>query len=416
MVLSNIRIEEVLDTAYLVCDLDSKNFSEKTVWFSVPKQYSDMLTPDLYDPFLVALLFPAMEKSEDIYIKGNVSKKIYKNIELYVQKILITYADYLKRIKIDVDGFGLCNVEKRMIGPGFSAGVDSFSTFYDHYVLENDPEYKINALFFFNVGSHGKFSNPNTIIRFHERFDYLKSFPEEVGIPYIPVDSNIHFFHEKYGHQRTHPMSLIAPLLVFQKVLSKYYVSNAYNYYEEKKYGMETFNSSMAEFCEFYLLPLLSPVGLEIISDGGQYSRTEKESRIINYAPVKKYLNVCVNSDDLHTTAKNCGVCSKCLRTLMAYESMGKLDELKNVFNINIYKKKSFKYKCTQRIEYNKSGFAQDNVDFARAKGVFIPPYPIAFLVCLPQILYRYLIKMAKKILGKNSFEKIKRKIKKYEN
>jgi len=47
MVLSNIRIEVVLDTAYLVCDLDSEVFSEKTVWFSVPKQYEDMLTPDL---------------------------------------------------------------------------------------------------------------------------------------------------------------------------------------------------------------------------------------------------------------------------------------------------------------------------------------------------------------------------------
>lgn len=412
MVLSNIRIEVVLDTAYLVCDLDSEIFSEKTVWFSVPKQYEDMLTPDLYDPFLVALLFPAMEKSEDIYIKGNVSKKIYKNIDLYVQKILITYADYLKRIKIDIDGFGVYNLEKKIIGTGFSAGVDSFSTFYDHYVLENDSEYKINALFFFNVGSHGKFSNPNTIKRFHERFDYLKSFPAEIGIPYIPVDSNIHFFHEKYGHQRTHPLSLIAPILVFQKVLSKYYVSNTYSYFEEKKYGMETFDVDLAEFGEFYLLPLLSPVGLEIISDGGQYSRTEKESRIINYVPVRKYLNVCVNSDDLHTTAKNCGMCGKCLRTLMAYESMGRLDDLKEVFNINIYEKRSFKYKCRQRLEYKKSGFAQDNIDFARANGKFIPPYPVAFIVILPMIIFRIVVKICRNLLGDNFVDRVKRKVK----
>ena len=32
---------------------------------------------------------------------------------------------------------------------------------------------------------------------------------------------------------------MIAPILVFQSVLSKYYVSNAYNYYEEKKYILE---------------------------------------------------------------------------------------------------------------------------------------------------------------------------------
>ena len=80
MILSNIRIENRNDYSFLICDVDSKNFSEKTIWFSVPSEYSYMLTPNLYDPFLVALLFPAMDCGEEIIIKGNVSKKIYKNI------------------------------------------------------------------------------------------------------------------------------------------------------------------------------------------------------------------------------------------------------------------------------------------------------------------------------------------------
>ena len=414
MILSNLRIEKRNDYSFLICDLDSKNFSEKTIWFSVPSEYSYMLTPNLYDPFLVALLFPAMDCGEEIIIKGNVSKKIYKNINSYVQKILITYANYLKKIKIEIQGFdSVKNKEKKLVGTGFSAGVDSFSTFYDHYVLEDDSEYKINTLFFFNVGSHGKFSNSNTQKRFNERYNFLKSFPKEIGIPYIPVDSNLHHFHEKYGHQKTHPISLIAPILVFQSVLSKYYVSNTYNYYEEKKYAMETFDFDLAEFSEFYLLPLLSPDGLEIISDGGQYTRTEKESRIINYEPVKRYLNVCVRHDDGYLSVKNCSCCSKCLRTLMAYDSMDKLDELSYLFDLDIYRKQSYKYKCRQVLDYKYSGFAKDNIDFAKKNKKALPPKIFAMVICAPYLISEKIKKILRALLGRSRYELLKGKINK---
>lgn len=413
MILSNIRIENRNDYSFLICDVDSKNFSEKTIWFSVPSEYSYMLTPNLYDPFLVALLFPAMDCGEEIIIKGNVSKKIYKNINSYVQKILITYASYLKKINIEIQGYDTVNnKDKKLIGTGFSAGVDSFSTFYEHYVLEDDLEYKINTLFFFNVGSHGKFSNSNTQKRFNERYNFLKSFPKEIGIPYIPVDSNIHHFHEKYGHQKTHPITLIAPILVFQSVLSKYYVSNAYNYYEEKKYAMGTFDFDLAEFSEFYLLPLLSPEGMEIISDGAQYSRTEKELRIINFEPVKRFLNVCVRHDDGYVSSKNCSCCSKCLRTLMAYDSMNKLDELNNIFDLRIYRKNAFKYKCQQVVDYKNSGFAKDNIDFAKTNKAKIPSKICAIFVCAPSYISKKVKNLLRKCLGQQNYEILKSKIK----
>jgi len=413
MILSNIRIEKRNDYSFLICDLDSKNFSEKTIWFSVPSEYSYMLTPNLYDPFLVALLFPAMDCGEEIIIKGNVSKKIYKNINSYVQKILITYASYLKKINIEIQGYDTVNnKDKKLIGTGFSAGVDSFSTFYDHYVLEDDSEYKINTLFFFNVGSHGKFSNSNTQKRFNERYNYLKSFPKEIGIPYIPVDSNIHHFHEKYGHMKTSCITLVAAILVFQSVLSKYYVSNAFSYYEEKKFAMEQFDFSMAEFCEFYLLPLLSPDGLEIISDGAQYSRTEKTETISNYKYTQQYLNVCVAHPNEYVTVKNCSCCSKCLRTLMALDSMDKLNEFSNVFDLDVYKKNAFKYKCLQRLEYTKNGFAKDNVDYARKNNKHIPSFFVSFIVCSPYIICSFIKNILRKALGNRNYAYIKSKIK----
>lgn len=410
--LQNIRVEERGGQKALVCDIKSTLWEEKTMWFSVPKQYGDMLTDSVYDPFLTAILFPAMDAGEDIAIHGCVTKRLYKNTVTYVEKILMAFANYLKKVDVCVDGFSNVMKTGNLVGTGFSAGVDSFSTFYEHFEKEDDPDYKINALFFFNTGSHGAFGKKSTIDRFHARYEYLSKFPMHKGIPFIPVDSNVHAFHEKYGHQKTVVLTIACAIQAFQKCMNRYYCSNAYSYLEEKLFAMETFDFDTAEFGEFVLFPLLSPEGLEIVSDGGQYTRTEKESLIADYGPAKEYLNVCVTGGDEYVSSRNCSCCPKCLRTLMAFDSMGKLNNFSNVFDLNIYKKHAFSYKCEQRVFYKKNGFAKDNIDFARINNKRIPPYFLAFFCSFPMVLSRFMLRFVRRILGNEMYGKLKRRIK----
>ena len=70
----------------------------------------------------------------------------------------------------------------------------------------------------------------------------------------------------------------------------------------------------LEEFSDPYIIPLLSPNGLEIVCDGGQYRRTGKTERIKDYPLAQQHLNVCVNSSNGKSEAINCSECAKCMR------------------------------------------------------------------------------------------------------
>lgn len=410
MELSHIRIENKDGNNRLVCDLKSDSFTEKTMWFSAPASFGDIFSAEVYDAFLVAILYPAMYYREDIVIRGAMSKRLFKNITTYVKKLLLAYSDELSDISVTAESCGAVTKTDALVGTGFSAGVDSFATFVEHYVNEGDADYRISALFFFNVGSHGPFGRESTMARFRNRYAADSVFPSSIHLPFIPVDSNVHAFHEKRGHMHTAAITLAAGILSVQKILSKYYVSSALSYQEIDT--VKAKNLSLAEFSETSLYPLLSPEGLEIIPDGEQYLRTEKTRLIADYGPARKFLNVCVRGDDGYTSAENCGSCPKCLRTLMALDSMGRLREFGGVFSLATYKKHAFKYKCRQRILYRKDPFARDNVDFARQNGKGVPPLAVAFLVVLPSRMRTLFVRIAKTVLGESATRKIKAVVK----
>ena len=127
----------------------------ETLWFEIDANYSAMLVDDTYDPFLLAALYLAMNYKTDLKIRGNVSKKLFKNLTWYGQKILCDFSEKLSPVKIIVEGFAPTQATGVLIGGGMSGGVDSMSTLYDRFICEDDPDYKINALFFFNCGSNG---------------------------------------------------------------------------------------------------------------------------------------------------------------------------------------------------------------------------------------------------------------------
>ena len=72
---SHIRKEHLPESQEfrLVCDIDCPFSQSKQLWFSVPEQYGDWLTDDVYDAFMVAMLYPAMYYNEEIEIEGCVS-------------------------------------------------------------------------------------------------------------------------------------------------------------------------------------------------------------------------------------------------------------------------------------------------------------------------------------------------------
>ena len=65
--------------------------------------------------------------------------------------------------------------------------------------------------------------------------------------------------------------------------------------------------------------PLLSSSSLTVKHDGAMYNRVEKTKYLSKHLSLLKHLHVCYNE----SSADNCGVCQKCVRTLATLELLG---------------------------------------------------------------------------------------------
>jgi hypothetical protein len=387
MKLSNLRKEIRGDQAMLIADVQCttrcgrEHFAPNdTIWVSVPREYEAGLTDGRCDGFLVALLFPAMAYGEDIEIDAAVSKRLLWNVNTFVQDILLAYDDSLRRISVTATSVA-SDVPSgaTRVGTGFSGGVDSFSTCYAHYERERDSDYKIDTLVFLNVGSHGRVGNERTVDLFQRRYAFLKEYADTVGLPFIPVDSNIHHWHDEYGHLRTVTLTLVAGVLATGNLFKRYYVASAgYSYRQWIDEAPRQRAYSTAGCCEPYLLPLLSTETTEFVLDGIQWSRAHKTLNITDYALTRQFLNVCLKYEP---QKKNCGRCSKCKRIGLTLSAVGKLEEYADVFEIGAFRRREYVHMCRAVFDYGSDPFARDIVDFARSRGKKYPNRLVAAVV-----------------------------------
>lgn len=70
---------------------------------------------------------------------------------------------------------------------------------------------------------------------------------------------------------------------------------------------------------------LWSTEQLEVVDDGGPYSRVERTRRIAGHPLVQRTLRVCWENRD---GAYNCGRCRKCLMTMITLEALGAREEI----------------------------------------------------------------------------------------
>ncbi len=379
---------------------------ESTIWIAVKDEDAHMLTDDVYDAFVLVPLYICMFYKEDLHIHGCVSKKLYKNVMNYLQRILCDFSDDLSRIDVQVDGFKIADGEPNIIGTGISCGVDSLTTIYDHYVNENDPDYKISGLLFYNCGSHGKYGSESKKL-FFDRYNLNKAAADELGLPVYLIDSNLHAFFANIGHdQNIGHLARWSCILAVQREVKKYYLSSTYSYTQITKFGSKI---DFAEFSESFSVPLVRTERCELIIDGCQYERTRKTEHIADWDIAQKYMNVCVNAS---AKGHNCSICGKCLRTLIALETMNKLNDFEGVFDINTYRRHSFSYKCRIVLKKNNDAFDEDNYNFAKAHGMNLPLPFIAYMYFLPSKLSRLMKRAVRKIIGNRLYDKIKNLIK----
>ena len=347
----------------------NENYSASSIYFEIDKNYGDMFADDTYDAFVLVPLFLAMYHKTDLRIHGNISKRFYKNLNWYVQKILCDFSTELSAVQIIVDGVVSKTSTGNLIGTGISCGVDSLSTIYDRFINEDDPDYKINALFFFNCGANGRFETNFTVRAFNVRYKRICKLASELYLPVCPVNTNLTVFQKVYIDSMIF-LSNYSCVLALQNAIRRYYIGSALSYNGIKNTGVKINSYDLAEFCESYLIPLIGTERTELIIDGCQYRRVDKIKRLVDWQIAQRYLNVChIYNEDL----SNCGTCEKCLRTLLASEILGKTENFSQVFDLRKYSEKSFEYKCKIAAEADKNVFYNELFNFAKENNFPMP-------------------------------------------
>ena len=314
--------------------------NDYALWFRVPCEYKQYLTDEVCDAFLVAMIYYAMASGADIECMAPVSEKLYYGLCNHVIPLLCNENNGYKRIGIKAETTNRNFSLEKVNGTGMSCGVDSLYTLLK-YTSDDVPEnYKLGALTYLNMGAifhpgintktKKTYSLENFYKRTHEmsdeKYDNAVKVGEEVNLPVIYIVSNFDedFYRGGYGY--TGVYRNMACVLAMSKYFSKYYCSSA---------GWPEFYDPTledgSEHYELMMCPFMSTDSVEfILSD--EATRLEKTKALSEYGPSQKYLDVCFNFD-------NCGVCSKCYRTLITFDLIGCLDNYTECFDIEKFRK-----------------------------------------------------------------------------
>lgn len=298
----------------------------QNLWFKVDAKYGEYLCHERNDAYLIACLNYAMRNHHDIVSLNPVTEDLLYNIETYLIPALIENNPDFYNVKITSETSNEILPSAGRVGTGISCGVDSLNALASH-TGSKFPNHNITTLTFNNVGSHGVGEEAHKL--YESRIHRPRQFADEYGFEFVASDSNLMDVIEQ-NHFKTHTYSSMFPVFCLQKLYSVYnYASSGYKY---REFNLKDLPQSSCGSYELLSLQVFSTPQIKILSEGMGFTRLAKLKNVVNYQPSYRYLNVCLKEGD------NCGVCEKCVRTLLGIDALGALEKYRNVFDIDAYK------------------------------------------------------------------------------
>ncbi len=363
---------------------------EREVFFEVDAEFSNYLTYERGDAYLIGLLNLAMRERCDIYSEIPFTDELVHQIRTELIPVLVKYSPNLYAPKIiaelqppvpPLDGRG-------KIGTGCSCGIDSLYAI--KHLTESDTEsIHLDYLLINNVGSFtskGKTDNKRYIDNLSNAIKFSKQYEYKL----IVTDSNFATAFPQ-DHLKTHLYSSCFAVHMMSKLWGRYYYASTgcdlIDYFD-------LHNNELYDAAKYDLiaLPAFSTSTLRICNQGIGISRFEKTKDLADYEPAHNYLSVC-----LKLGKGSCGYCPKCMRTMWILDALNKLDSFDKIFDIKHYKKnQSYYMKMLYRnYIYGSDHMIYETYDILKSK--------IGLSIKLPETA-KYIIKKAKHIVRKFLF------------
>jgi hypothetical protein len=314
MVISNISYKKDLKTVTLSADITFSGKKTERAYITVDKKYERFIARDV-SPFLAAVLLPCMKSKENIFVEGSVSEKFLKNAN-EIMKLVVKWKIGLSRIKIRTTATTKDSFTPKYTASFFTAGVDSFYTYLKN---KHKTTTKISHL----ILVHG-FDIPLSNKDF---FKQVKTTVEKVAkeekVHAVFLETNLGEIVEKrLIWDFAHGGALAAIALMLRKNLKTVLIPGAVRNDQLFPYGTHP-----------DLDVLWSTEKMKVKSDGGEYDRIGKVTKLVSKSPLAlKYLRVCTQNIK---GKYNCSRCYKCLMTMIYLEISHALKNAKT-FDKNI--------------------------------------------------------------------------------
>lgn len=260
------------------------------------------------DAFLAALLMPAMALGEELVIEAPVSPRLHRSARTVRDIYTAWWGDRHRVVSLR------CAAPVppvRHAGPGavglyFTGGVDSFYSLLKDDELSTDAEHEpVTHLLYANFECHHGRAYDRLLGR-------LRRAAEETDRQLVLIDTNVRSLTQRATYWPDyHGAALASVALALQGLLGRCLIAASDHYRHLPPLGSHPI-----------LDHLWSTEKLEIVHDGAEASRTDKVVRQIARSRLAlETLSVCWRSEPAH----NCGVCEKCLRTMVNLEMAGSL-------------------------------------------------------------------------------------------
>lgn len=334
--------------ARIICEEDPA-LDNTEVWLRYPAEHYENLSLNA-NPFVAALLLTAMRLGAKLKVEGAISRKIRTGINKFMEIMHQWRPLFYKPVKIEAAEITETFRAGRSVGSFFSGGVDSFYTLLKNENSDCAASEKTEYLIFVR-GFDIRLDCQNELYR--EALRRVDAAGAALGKKVIQVSTNIRKMNDHLvPWDWFHGQAMMSVALGLDGLLRKIYIPSTHTYQDLFPWGSHPL-----------LDPLWATESLEVVHDGCEATRVEKIiEEIANSQVALDNLRVCCEN---RYERFNCGVCEKCVRTMVNLEVAGVLERC-NTFD------RKLNYARVKNLfieNENVRAFVQENYDTLATRG-----------------------------------------------
>jgi hypothetical protein len=282
-------------------------FAPFSLWYRFPTWCRPYLREENGDPFLAALLLPAMMRGERLALPAPISPRLRRRLP-DLQAIHISFDGRLTRVPVEAPAPGTTPPAAAPDATGlfFSLGVDSFYSLLKHEARLFGEQERITHLITLH-GMHGE-TEPSFRPRVLANVERVA---RETGKRLVPVTTNVRLVADRLARwNMSHGAAVLSVALALDGLCERVLLAASTTYDQLYPWGTHPM-----------LDPLWSTERLEVVHDGAEMDRIGKVGVLAESPLALDTLRVCPG----YGGAYNCGRCVKCLPTMIDLFQCGAL-------------------------------------------------------------------------------------------